>query len=116
MCSGISVKAYARESGSLASVTGEAKILPISDGNHKYLLKSDGFYCLNEDGTKDGIQAVHYFDHLVVDGTVFNGYYYHDESGKFKAGESHLVSIPETALPLDEDGNPIKAGLQVFIW
>ncbi len=108
ICSGISVKAYAQELGSLASVTGEAKILPISDGNHKYLLKSDGFYCLNEDGTKDGTQAVHYFDHLVVDGTVFNGYYYHDESGKFKAGEGHLVSIPETALPLDEEGNPIK--------
>lgn len=49
------------------------------------------FYCLNEDGTKENTPAVYYFDHFEIDGTVFDGYYYHDESGKFTAGNSHMV-------------------------
>ena len=76
--------------GSLLSVTEESQILAIEDGSGKYLLKSDGFYCLNEDGTLETAPAVHYFDHLVIDGTVFDGYYYHDESGKFLAQEIHI--------------------------
>ena len=39
--------------GSLLSVTGESQIRPIEDGAGKYILKSDGFYCLKEDGSKD---------------------------------------------------------------
>ena len=62
------------QAGSLLSVTEEAQILAIEDGSGKYLLKSDGFYCLNEDGTLETAPAVHYFDHLVIDGTVFDGY------------------------------------------
>lgn len=81
------------QAGSLLSVTEEAQILAIEDGSGKYLLKSDGFYCLNEDGTLENTPAVHYFDHLVIDGTVFDGYYYHDESGKFRAGNPYMTYL-----------------------
>ena len=42
----------ASEAENLLSPTVEAQIQPIGDGTEKYLLKSEGFYCLNEDGTK----------------------------------------------------------------
>ena len=90
--------------GSLGSVTEESQILPIPDGSGKYILKSSGFYCLNEDGTKDNTPAVHYFDHFEIDGTVFDGYYYHDESGKFAAGNSHMVQITGLKAPA-KDGS-----------
>lgn len=93
------------QAGSLLSVTEEAQILAIEDGSGKYLLKSDGFYCLNEDGTLENTPAVHYFDHLTIDGTVFDGYYYHDESGKFHAGNPHMVylNIPAAAEEVPEE-------------
>lgn len=81
------------KAGSLLSVTEESQILAIEDGSGKYLLKSDGFYCLNEDGTLENTPAVHYFDHFVIDGTVFDGYYYHDESGKFRAGNPYMTYL-----------------------
>ena len=52
----------AAEQSSLSSVTEEAQVQPISDGSGKYLMKSNGFYCLNTDGGKDLQEAVHYFD------------------------------------------------------
>ena len=70
----LTVLAESESGGSLSSVTEEAKILPVSNSDGKYMLKSDGFYCLNEDGSGDCVQAIHYFDHFVVDGTVFNVY------------------------------------------
>ena len=87
------------QAGSLLSVTEESQILAIEDGSGQYLLKSDGFYCLNEDGTLENTPAVHYFDHFVIDGTVFDGYYYHDESGKFRAGNPYMayLNIPAGA-------------------
>lgn len=93
------------QAGSLLSVTEEAQILAIEDGSGKYLLKSDGFYCLNEDGTLENTPAVHYFDHLTIDGTVFDGYYYHDESGKFHAGNPHMVylNIPAASEEVPEE-------------
>ena len=90
--------------GSLGSVTEESQILPIPDGSGKYILKSSGFYCLNEDGTRENAPAVHYFDHFVIDGTVFDGYYYHDENGKFAAGNPHMVQIKNLSAP-SEDGS-----------
>ena len=90
--------------GSLGSVTEESQILPIPDGSGKYILKSSGFYCLNEDGTRENAPAVHYFDHFVIDGTVFDGYYYHDENGKFAAGNPHIVQIRNLTAPT-EDGS-----------
>lgn len=91
--------------GSLLSVTEESQILAIEDGSGKYLLKSDGFYCLNEDGTLETAPAVHYFDHLVIDGTVFDGYYYHDESGKFRAGNPYMtyLNLPAAAEEAPEE-------------
>ncbi|MDO4275342.1 MAG: serine hydrolase [Eubacteriales bacterium] len=89
----------AAAAGSLLSVTEESQILPLPDGTGKYLLKSDGFYCLNEDGTKENKPAIHYFDHFVIDGTVFDGLYYHDEEGKFKAGNPHMVRIRQLSVP-----------------
>lgn len=78
---------------SLLSVTEEAQIRLIADGSGKYLLKSDGFYCLKANGAKETTAAVHYFDHVEIDGTLLNGYYYHDESGQFQAGNPHMVRI-----------------------
>lgn len=98
--------------GSLKSVTEESQVLPISDGSGKYLLKSDGFYCLNEDGTRANKTGIHYFDHFVIDGTEFNGYYYHDETGKFKAGSPHMVYINKVSLLAEHNEN--YAWAQVF--
>lgn len=56
---------------SMLSVTDEAQIRPINDGSEKYLMKSDGFYCLKDDGSKDDTAAVHYFDHVKIDGTFW---------------------------------------------
>ena len=84
---------FADSKGSLFSATEESQILPIPDGSGKYLLKSDGFYCLNEDGTLEKTPAVHFFDHFQIDGTIFDGYYYHDESGKLRAENPHMVYI-----------------------
>ncbi len=46
-----------------------------------------------------------FFDGLVIDGTVFDGYYYHDESGKFRADSPHIVQLAnlEATIP-DESG------------
>lgn len=87
---------HSEDVGSLSSVLGESQIYPIEDGTGKYILKSDGYYCLNENGTLDQTPGVHYFDHVLIDGTMFHGYYYHDESGKFKAGNAELVLIQQT--------------------
>ena len=94
----------AAEGGMLSVVTDDSSICPIPDSDGKYLLKSNGFYCVSQEGSLHQSPAVHYFDHFEIDGTVFNGYYYHDESGKFKAADSHLVEIPENAAPVSADG------------
>ncbi len=105
----ISAAAQQTTQGSLGSVTEESQILPIPDGSGKYILKSSGFYCLNEDGTRESTPAVHYFDHFVIDGTVFDGYYYHDESGKFTAGNPHMVQIKDlTATAKDGSGTEVS--------
>lgn len=85
------VQAAAQES--LSSVTEEAQIQPILDGSGKYLMKSNGFYCLDVSGARDNKAAIHYFDNYEIDGTVFDGYYYHDTDGRFKAGDSHMVHL-----------------------
>lgn len=82
-------------SGDIFSYVEEAQVKPIRDGSGKYLLKSDGFYCLNEDGTKETAPAVHYFDHMEIDGTVLNGFYYHDETGRFAAGNAHIAALKD---------------------
>ena len=90
---------------SLLSVTDEAQIKPVEDESGKYLMKSDGFYCLKDIGAQDRFPAVHYFDHLTIDGTVFDGFYYHDESGKFTADSPHIVRLKNlTCKKTEEDG------------
>ena len=106
LLTGVSVQIPVAAS-SLVSVTDEAQIRPLKDGSGKYLLKSDGFYCLKEDGSKDAAAAVHYFDHLEIDGTILDGFYYHDETGCFAAGSSHMVKISKLSCagsPDESDG------------
>ena len=93
-----SIPAAASE-GSLLSVTGESQIQPMDDDSGKYMLKSNGFYCLNEDGSAHNTAAVHYFDDYVIDGTMFRGYYYHDGEGKFKGNPSHLEHLTDLSVP-----------------
>lgn len=83
---------------SMSSVTEAAQIQPMNDGSGKYLMKSDGFYCLDVNGARSSISEVHYFDNFTIDGTVFDGYYYHDQDGKFKACTSHMEYLKEIPL------------------
>lgn len=83
---------------SLSSVTEAAQIKPITDGSGKYMMKSDGFYCLDVNGARSNTQEVHYFQNFTIDGTVFDGYYYHDKDGKFKACSSHMEHLKEVSL------------------
>lgn len=78
---------------SLSSVTEQAQIQPIGDGSGKYIMKSDGFYCLDVNGAKSIKAEVHYFENYEIDGTVFDGYYYHDTDGKFKACSPHMERL-----------------------
>ena len=88
----------------LLSATQEAQIRAIGDGSGKYLLKSEGFYCLNEDGTADDEAAVHYFHHMEIDGTVLDGFYYHDKTGHFMAGSSHVEKLTNLSCNRTEEG------------
>ena len=45
---------------SLASVTGQAQIQPMGDGSGKYMMKSDGFYCLDVNGAGSTQAEIHY--------------------------------------------------------
>ena len=104
-----SVTVSTAASDSLLSVTEEAQIRPIQDGSGKYLMKSDGFYCLKEDGGKDAAAAVHYFDEMKIDGTVLDGFYYHDESGCYRAESPHIVKISKlTCMKPDENGDTVE--------
>ena len=104
-----SVTVSTAASDSLLSVTEEAQIRPIQDGSGKYLMKSDGFYCLKEDGGKDAAAAVHYFDEMKIDGTVLDGFYYHDESGCYRAESPHIVKISNlTCTKPDENGDTVE--------
>jgi beta-lactamase class A len=79
--------------GSLSTVSVESQILPMEDGSGNYMLKSDGFYCLDVNGTVCTKEEIHYFDHFEIDGTVFDGYYYHGTDGCFLASFSHIVQM-----------------------
>lgn len=102
-----SVSVYAdAASDSLLSVTEEAQIQPVGDGSGRYLMKSDGFYCLKEDGSKDTAAAVHYFDRMEIDGTVLDGFYYHDADGCYRAESPHIVKISKLSCQeANEDGD-----------
>ena len=90
---GISCVSVQAAQQSMSSVTEQAQIQPIEDGSGKYMMKSDGFYCLDINGGRSTTAEIHYFDDFEIDGTVFNGYYYHDADGKFKACSSHMEHL-----------------------
>ena len=97
---------------SLLTVRETAQIQQISDGSGKYLMKSDGFYCLNVDGTRENKAGVHCFNNYKIDGTVFDGFYYHDTDGKFKAGNPYLVHLKDVPISVMEtDGALVEAAL-----
>lgn len=107
----------AAASDSLLSVTEEAQIQPIGDGSGRYLMKSDGFYCLKEDGSKDTAASVHYFDKMEIDGTVLDGFYYHDADGCYLAASPHMVKISKlTCMGTDETGEPASIRLTDTTW
>lgn len=83
---------------SMSSVTEAAQIQPMTDGSEKYMMKSDGFYCLDVNGARSNTPEIHYFKDFMIDGTVFDGYYYHDQDGKFKACTSHMEYLKEIPL------------------
>ncbi len=89
---------------SLDTVKEEARVLPIGDKTGDLLMKSDGYYCLQANGTPHNKAGVHYFDHFVIDDVVFDGFYYHDESGKFVAGSPHIVVLNNLRITM-EDGD-----------
>ena len=87
----------AAASDSLLSVTEEAQIRPIGAGSGRYLMKSDG--------SKDVEASVHYFDKMEIDGTVLDGFYYHDADGCYLAASPHMVKISDlTCMRTDENG------------
>lgn len=102
LAAAVPVAASALEQEQMLSATEEAQIRPIGDGTDRYLLKSEGFFCLNGDGTRCDTAEVHYFDHMEIDGTVLNGFYYHDDSGRFRAESPHVVQI-KGAVCKDQD-------------
>lgn len=103
----INCNVFASDANVLSSVQEEAQILPVPDGSGKYLMKSDGFYCLNEDGTREKNEAVHYYGHFEIDGTVWDGLYYHDAGGKYRAGDSRLVHLKNFSVNLDAEEEPL---------
>lgn len=58
--------------GSLGSVTEESQILPIPGESGKYILKSNGFYCLNEDGTKVKFLSILFISYQTFFDTMYN--------------------------------------------
>ena len=102
LAAAVPVAAAAPEQEQMLSATEEAQIRPIGDGTDRYLLKSEGFFCLNGDATRCDTAEVHYFDHMEIDGTVLNGFYYHDDSGRFRAESPHVVQI-KGAVCKDQD-------------
>ena len=102
LAAAVPVAAAAPEQEQMLSATEEAQIRPIGDGTDRYLLKSEGFFFFFGDGTRCDTAEVHYFDHMEIDGTVLNGFYYHDDSGRFRAESPHVVQI-KGAVCKDQD-------------
>ncbi|MDO4519905.1 MAG: serine hydrolase [Eubacteriales bacterium] len=100
--------------GSLLTVTEEARIAPMPDGSGKYLLKSDGYYCLDENGTQSTIPEVHYFDEFHIGDEVLNGYYYHGPEASFTADGYPVVALSNVKAKLSEEEEVIFDGLYLL--
>ena len=103
MLSGSGLTAKAAGLGCLLTIDGEAQIRPMEDGSGKYLMKSDGFYCLDENGAFSQTKEVHYFRDFEIDGTLLQGYYYHDETGRFQVGNLHVEHLDHLQLTNETD-------------
>ena len=79
------------EAQNLEEIPAKLFSIPGTDGD--YLMKSDGFYCAEADGTKKNKAGVCYFDQFMVEGTCFNGYYYYSANGEFRAGNAGIVPL-----------------------
>lgn len=90
------------QAGSMSTVSGTAQIQPMEDGSGKYMLKSEGFYCLDGNGAISNKEEIHYFDHYEIDGTIWNGYYYHEKDGLFLAGNPRFVQIKNLSVKKTE--------------
>ena len=102
----LSAEAVITEASGLGSLLGEARealIVPVSDESGRLLLKSDAYYCLKSDGSPETSPGVVWFDHVKIGNMTFNGYYYYDERGKFRAGDAHLVQIRDTHVSAGEE-------------
>lgn len=88
----LAVTAYGAGQEVTADESGE--MFSLSEDSGKYIEKrEDGLYCLNQEGSADDRCVVHYFDHFAIDGTVLDGYYYHDETGRLALeGGIHYIS------------------------
>ena len=90
--------------------SGEAVIVPASDSGGRLLLRGDGYYCLKSDGSAETSPGVVWFDHVKVGNTTFHGYYYHDETGKFRAGDPHLVWLQDVRVTTGQDDTAVFSG------
>lgn len=97
------VQTEAAGSGSLLTIDGRAEICAMEDGSGKYLLKSNAFYCLDENGAFSQTKEIHYFENFEIDGIVLNGYYYHDETGEFEAASPHMEFLTGLSAVLSEE-------------
>ena len=101
---------------SMSSVREEAQILPMKDGSGKYMMKSDGFYCLDVNGAGSATAEIHYFENFEINGTVFNGYYYHDADGKFKACSSYLQYFKDIPVYQAQSAGESETEKQAETW
>ena len=85
--------------------------VPVPGSSDVNLVKGDRFYCAGGDGTKRNQPEIYYFDCLVLDGTVFDGYYYSDENGELKAGVAGLQFLPQMPVTgASEENSTLREG------
>ncbi len=114
VCLGVAGAGSVYGENSLGNVREESSLQPIGDETGNLLLKSDGYYCLQANGSQHTKPGIHYFDHVVMDGVIFDGFYYHDESGKFTAGNPHMVFVNNLRITLsDGDAYNFNGGYMV---
>lgn len=90
------------EKGVLSTIEEEGTIRRLPDGSGKFLLVSDGYYCLDVHGGLHGEEGIHYFRDFVLDGVRLDGYYYHDASGQFQEEALGVLDLSGLSLGLKE--------------
>ena len=75
----------------------ELQICPMTDGSGSFLIKNGVFFCGDQEGNPRNVPEVHCFERMEIGGTVFDGYYYHGEDGKFHPGDPQLIYLEKLA-------------------